>query len=259
VRALGGQWFSDSFTSIQGKEAIEQIQGFWILEMGELAGLKKAELETIKHFISKQDDSYRVAYGKRTETFPRQCVFIGTTNNDDFLRDATGNRRFWPVSVEESFEGMTKEDRDQIWAEAVEVYDAGEDLYLDRELEAQATEVQANHTEQNPMAGLIMNYLSKKLPKNWEELNPWQRRAYLQGDETDAKEAGTVERTMVSVIEIWHELLGNFNTPANAYNTRPVHDIMRNMPGWKPNQMLKQYVKHYGVQRTYVKIPMAIE
>lgn len=95
---LGKSWFSDSFYTVQGKEAYEQIQGFWLIEMGEMAATRKAELESIKQFVSKQSDSYRAAYAKRTQEHPRQCAFFGTTNDDEFLRDATGGRRFWPVT-----------------------------------------------------------------------------------------------------------------------------------------------------------------
>lgn len=98
LKKLGRDWFSDSLTTVLGKEAYEQLQGAWLLELGELAATRRAEAEAIKHFITKQEDIYRVAYGRQTSVFPRQCVFFGTTNATHFLKDATGNRRFWPVT-----------------------------------------------------------------------------------------------------------------------------------------------------------------
>src|SRR5690606_25111515 len=86
LKKLGRDGYSDSFGNIQTKEAVECIQGVWIMELGELAGLKKIEVESIKHFITKKDDTFRPAYGRNTVTYPRQCIFIGTTNNKDFLR-----------------------------------------------------------------------------------------------------------------------------------------------------------------------------
>ncbi|MDK7829801.1 VapE domain-containing protein, partial [Enterococcus faecalis] len=75
------------------------LQGVWIMEMGELSATKKADIEATKHFISKQEDIFRVAYGRHKSYFKRRCVFWGTTNDNEFLRDKTGNRRFWPVDV----------------------------------------------------------------------------------------------------------------------------------------------------------------
>ena len=99
ISLLGKNWYSDSINTVQGKEAYEQLQNAWILEMAELSATKKAESEAVKHFISKTEDSYRQAYGRRVETFKRQCVFFGTTNESEFLKDRTGNRRYWPLVV----------------------------------------------------------------------------------------------------------------------------------------------------------------
>ncbi|MBY2243395.1 virulence-associated E family protein, partial [Clostridioides difficile] len=85
IKKLGGDWYSDSLTTVQGKEAYEQLQGVWLLEMGEMMATKKADIEAVKHFLSKSEDIYRVAYGKRTSRFLRQCVVIGTTNDKEFL------------------------------------------------------------------------------------------------------------------------------------------------------------------------------
>lgn len=139
IKKLGGDWYSDSLTTVQGKEAYEQLQGVWLLEMGEMMATKKADIEAVKHFLSKSEDIYRVAYGKRTSRFLRQCVVIGTTNDKEFLRDKTGNRRFWPIDAgvkktnKSIFNGQLDNERNQIWAEAVELYKANEQLYLSDE------------------------------------------------------------------------------------------------------------------------------
>jgi putative DNA primase/helicase len=144
IKKLGKEWYCENLTTVQGKDAAELLQGVWLMEMGELAGLKKAEVEVIKNFISRQEDSFRAAYAEKKETHPRQCIFIGTTNNREFLRDQTGNRRFWPVeisinepefSVHEDLQGWII---DQLWAEAVEAYKKGEKLYLDKEINREA-------------------------------------------------------------------------------------------------------------------------
>lgn len=87
---LGKQWFSDSLYTMTGKDAYEQLQGNWIIELAEMAATRKAEIEQIKQFVSKQEDTYRAAYARRTQSHPRQCAFFGTTNDDEFLRDPTG-------------------------------------------------------------------------------------------------------------------------------------------------------------------------
>ena len=102
VKKMGRQWYSDTFMTVHGKEALEQIQGAWLIEMAELSGVRKSEVEAVKHFISKQEDVFRPAYARTSETFLRQCIFIATTNTKDFLRDPSGNRRFIPVDIDEA-------------------------------------------------------------------------------------------------------------------------------------------------------------
>jgi putative DNA primase/helicase len=140
---LGGKWYSDSLSisDMKDKTAPEKLQGYWILELGELVGIKKMDVETVKSFITRTDDKYRPSYGRAVESHPRQCVIVGTTNSDGgFLRDITGNRRFWPVRVTGNGTKHPWElsDIDQIWAEALVRYAEGEELYLTGELAAAA-------------------------------------------------------------------------------------------------------------------------
>jgi len=258
LKKLGREWFSDSFTGVQGKEAFEQIQGVWVLEMAELAGLKKAEIEQIKHFISKGDDRYRVAYGRRTENFPRQCVFFGTTNSRDFLKNISGNRRFWPLDtfivtpVKDFNLDLTEEEVNQIWAEAVELYKAGEKLYLSRELEAQAREQQAEHSETDDRGGLIQNYLNTLLPVDWDYMDVSQRRAFLNSQD-ELQAPGTVRRDKVCIAEIWVELFNKPLAEMTRYNTRDLHIIVKNMAGWEESKRGTYRFKWYGTQRLYAR------
>ena len=150
---------------MQGKEAYEQLQNAWILEMAELSATKKAEAESVKHFISKTEDSYRQAYGRRVETFKRQCVFFGTTNEIEFLKDRTGNRRYWPLMVgvnkpkKNLFEDLNKHEIDMIWAEAMHFYKKGEKLILEGDIQKQATVQQEKHLEGNSKEGLMKGVL----------------------------------------------------------------------------------------------------
>ena len=257
IKKLGGDWYSDSFTTVQGKEAFEQIQGVWLLEMAELAGLKKAEMETIKHFISKCEDRYRVAYGRRIENFPRQCVFFASTNDKDFLRDPTGNRRFWPVDIDETtpiknvFEELDQYEVDQIWAEAVKLFKDGETLYLSAELEQLAFAKQTEHSETDDRSGLVQGFLDTLLPESWPEMDYYSRRNFIAGEELG--EAGTMVRQRVSIAELWCELFGKQKADMTKFNTRDLHTIMRSIVGWEESKA-PVFVKGYGRQRVYRRI-----
>jgi putative DNA primase/helicase len=258
INKLGKSWYSDSFNTIQGKEAFEQIQGVWLIEIGELAGLKKVEMEHVKHFISKREDRYRVAYGRRIENFPRQCVFFGTTNSRDFLRDPTGNRRFWPVSTMEAaptkdvFSDLTSEEIDQVWAEAVVRFKAGEKLYLSKHVEDMAFEKQVEHAEKDDRIGIIQKYLDTKVPANWEDMSIWERRSFLQGDD-ELQAEGVKVRDQVCIAEIWCELFGGQVKEITSFNTKDLHTIMQNMEGWYRAKSNKRF-KIYGLQRAYCRV-----
>src|SRR5690606_26064778 len=140
-RILAKDWFTDSLQNVEGNQAIEKLMGSWIIEFGELQAFSKSESNAIKRFITSQEDRTRLAYDRRVSYLKRQCVFAGTTNKSEFLKDETGNRRFWPVAVKKEgrtksvFEDLPKE-RDQIWAEAVVLWrDEKEPLYLTEEEE----------------------------------------------------------------------------------------------------------------------------
>lgn len=260
VGKLGREWFSDSFnfSMLHSKESYEQIQGVWLVEIGELVGLRKADVEAAKQFISKREDSFRVAYGRNTTTFRRQCIFFGSTNNPQFLREANGNRRFWPVEINQSpviknvFTDLDDYEIDQIWAEAVKLYREGETLFLDKEMEQAARDVQKQHTEKDDRVGAIMRYLETPLPSNWEDMTVFDRRAYLQnrddGDELTA--AGTITRTRVCVAEIWCELLGGTVKDMTTQNTKVIHQTLQGLKGWKYSKKQSRF-KLYGRQNTY--------
>ena len=254
IAKLGGKWFSDSFTTLQGKDAYEQVQGVWIMEVGELAGMRKAEAETIKLYISKQVDRFRPAYGRRLQEFPRQCVFIGTTNEQQFLRDTTGNRRFWVVDTpnepsRDLWAELTDETVRLIWAEAVEFFKKGEKLYLPKEIEKMAREVQEAYEEENPRTGIVAAYLDKLLPADWDGRDTYSRRAWLEADAQD----GTVERTTVCTLEIWAEALGENPNRFDRYASMEVRNIMASMPEWRYQGSKRKTIPPYGRQRYYKK------
>ena len=253
IKKLGVDWFSDTFSTVQGKEAFEQLQGAWIIEMAELSAFKKSEAEIIKQFISKCEDQFRPAYARTVETFKRQCVFFGSTNNTDFLKDPTGNRRFNPVdvhpeSVKKSVpEHLTRHEVDQIWAEAYILYKAGETLYFDESIATLARVEQRKHSSVDERLGVIEEYLEKLLPDDWASKDLYDRRAWL--DDPLAKK-GTVRREFVCVAEIWCECLGKDKTDMTRYNTREINDMIRTLQNWEFIPSTK-YFDFYGKQKYY--------
>lgn len=254
VAKLGGSWFSDSFTTLQGKDAYEQVQGVWIMEVGELAGMRKAEAETIKLYISKQVDRFRPAYGRRLQEFPRQCIFIGSTNETQFLRDTTGNRRFWVVDTpnqaeHDLWDELTDDTIGQVWAEAVHYYKQGEKLYLSRKLEIMAREVQESFEEESPRFGLVAEYLDRTLPKDWDDMDLYTRRAWL---ESGAK--GEIERQYVCTLEIWTEALNGNPDKLDRLAITEIKAIMSKMPGWRHQGNKVKVCRPYGRQKYYRKV-----
>lgn len=258
LNKLGGEWFSDSLTNVQGKEAYEQLQGVWLIEMGELTATRKADNEAIKHFLTKRIDSFRVAYGRHTSDFPRQCIFVGTTNDKTFLKDRTGNRRFWPVEVMQQeptlsiWKHLNKEEIRQIWAEAKHYYQEGEKLYLTGKLEDEAKKRQEEHREEMPMAGLVQEYLEKPLPLDWNDWDLGRRRLYLD-DEFNSYEGVTTERDRVCALEIWVEVYGGDPKNMKPMDARNINDIMREMPGWERSKSTLRFGKIYGIQRGFTR------
>lgn len=251
IAKLGGKWFSDSFTTLQGKDAYEQVQGVWIMEVGELAGMRKAEAETIKLYISKQVDRFRPAYGRRLQEFPRQCIFIGTTNEMQFLRDTTGNRRFWVVDTPNEpaldlWSDLCTETVKQIWAEAKDAYEKGEKLFLPRRIEAQARQVQECYEEENPRAGIVLDYLERLLPEDWDSKDIYERRQWLE-----AQNEGSVKRSTVCALEIWTEALSGNPEKLDRYDIKEIHGIMAGFPEWKHNGAQRRTINPYGRQRYY--------
>lgn len=163
VLAVQPEWFSDDLPlGLSARETIEALSGHWIVEASELQGIRKSEIEKIKAFLSRDTDRARTAYARTVTEAPRQCVVIGTTNSEQYLRDLTGNRRFWPVRVERfDLERLTR-DRDQLWAEAALREKAGASIRLPEELWPAAALEQQERVAENPFAPVLDLVLREK-------------------------------------------------------------------------------------------------
>lgn len=261
LRKLGGKWFSDSLSlaDTRDKTAAEKLQGVWIMEIGEMQGTRKADIDVMKGFISRQVDEYRAAYGRVVERHPRTAIICGTTNSTTgFLRDTTGNRRFWPVSVEGggrlSIWDMTEATRAQIWAEAAAYAAEGEDSFLDAEMEREAAKAQQAALLYDEREGEVIDYLDTLLPEDWYSWDLDKRRDYFQQrDVLDPKQQeGTMQRTKVSAKEIFVECFGR---PGNSWKKQDGYEIaaiMARLPEWEKSG--KRYrIEGYGQQRPYTR------
>ena len=252
----GIEYFSDalSLTDMEDKAGAEKLQGFWIVEIGELAGMKRAEIERVKSFITTTDDKYRPSYGRVVESHPRQCIMVATVNGENgYLRDITGNRRFWVVKCRQTEQKVrweiTPELRDQIWAEAKYYYEQGEDLNLPDDVLQEAEEAQIGAMEVDERQGMVEQYLAKPLPTNWATMDLYQRRSYLDGDELTANTV-TEPRKTVSNAEIWCECFGKNLADMKPSDSFAIAALMMQIDGWKRSgRRVSQPL--YGRQRVY--------
>ena len=260
ISKLCGEWFNDSLllNDTKDKTAAEKLQGYWILEIGELAGLKKTEIETLRGFLSRQNDIYRASFGRRATPHPRQCVFIGTTNAENgYLRDTAGNRRFWPVktpgdAARASWE-MTEEEIRQIWAEALVRYKEGEPLHLDNELAGMALKEQQIAMEVDEREGMVRDYLEMPLPERWDKMDIFDRRNYICGSEFGGeREPGVRRRERVCNMEIWCECFGKERGNLKRQDANEISAIMANIEGWKKADNKVRF-PIYGIVRGYCR------
>jgi hypothetical protein len=173
VLAVTPEWFSDNLPlGLSARETIEALSGHWIVEASEMQGMRKSEVERVKAFLSRDTDRARTAYARTVTEARRQCVVVGTTNSDEYLRDLTGNRRFWPVRVERfDLEGLTR-DRDQLWAEAAAREAIGASIRLPEELWQAAASEQQQREIENPFVPVLDITLREKgemLEGEWVE------------------------------------------------------------------------------------------
>lgn len=257
ISKLGGEWYSDSLnlSDMNDKTAAEKLQGYWVLEIGELAGMKKADIDKVKAFISRQDDKYRASFGRRVTPHPRQCIFFGTTNSENgYLRDITGNRRFWTVKTPGTGSkhpwDLTTEDVRQIWAEAMVYAKQGESLFLPPELEEYATDEQSAAMEQDDREGLVTRYLDMLLPENWNEMDIYSRREYISDPNGLTQPRGVAVRDTVCNLEIWCECFGKLKEDIKSADSYAINAIMKRLGNWEKTGA---YVRHpiYGKQRVY--------
>ena len=257
---VGDEFYSEtlSLTDMDDKSGAEKLQGFWVVEIGELAGMKKADIEKVKAFLSTSDDKYRPSYGKTVESHPRQCIIIASVNGErGYLRDITGNRRFWIVKVHQEVQikkwNFTAEERDQIWAEAKTIWQSGEKLYLEGDLIKDAAEAQRDAMEVDERQGMVEEYLETLLPENWDSMDTYARRSYIADKDAPTSPLGTVRRETVSNAEIWAECFGRNLAELKPADSYAIAALMTRVSGWERTKA-KRRLPIYGEQRLYSRV-----
>lgn len=251
-KLTGEEWYNGAFATFAGKEAIEGLQGKWVVELSEMCANKKSDNETIKSFISLAQDDFRPAYGKHVETRPRQNIFIGTTNDADYLKDDTGNRRFWTVEcfadkrTKDIWTDLTEAEAGQILAEAKELYLKGEPVYLSRELEQVAREIQENYKFVSEEEGLIKAYLDMKIPPNFHNLSAHERQMIDTEPAPD-----WIPRDYVCLRELWTEALGLSKQSFKLADQRRLGKIVRKL-GWEKGKTARKD-KVNGPQNYFIR------
>ena len=254
LATLGKDWFSDSLTEFTGKDAMELLNGNLIIEIGELNGFRKAEMDAIKQFLSKQVDEYRAPYARRKEAHKRQCIFFGTTNESTFLRDLTGNRRFLPVQsyperITKSVWDDLPNEVDQIWAEAYSFYLLGQELRLSPEAEKIAKVEQDSRLEEDPRKDMIIEFLLQEVPKNWAEMSIEARRMFL--DNPEAIDEELVKRDRICASEVNCELFGYTTASMNRRTAGDINRLLDSIPGLKKSKNSIRFGNEYGRARGY--------
>lgn len=204
VRILGGAWVADGLPNLHEKDASIYLQGVWIVELPELAAMRRSDLESTKAFLSRTTDRFRPPYGRRTVDVARQCVFVATTNESQYLRDPTGNRRFWPVSCGAIDLPALARDRDQLWAEAAARYTAGEPWHLTHAESALAHREQGARVYVSELEQQVTEYLDVLIERGTTETSIRDLLIYCLGMSPDgerfAESAGRLGPQVASIL-----------------------------------------------------------
>lgn len=238
---LGGGYFVDDLGSMgDTKDDTQKLIGSWIIELSELSSLKKTDTDKIKNFISSTSDKIRLPYGRIPKDYKRTSVFIGTTNNKQYLSDLTGNRRFFPVPLnnepQKDVFGLSDDVIQQIWAEAKTYYDAGETLFFDEYQELLASEYRIEASKEDMFLTDIEEYLDMPVQDGWDSLKPYEKRQRFYSYQQDSNGANfkgkKIDRTTSKEIaRVVFELTGNDRSSSSTM--AKINMYMNHLDDWK--------------------------
>lgn len=259
IEKIAGEWYSSGPPNFDSKIGGEYMQSAWIVEIDEMVALTKSTSQQSKTFITRCSDEYRVPYDTCVRKYPRKCIMIGTTNELNFLRDKTGNRRFLPITlskekVKSDFEQLDEQFVRQLWAEAYVMYQERKPLRLSDEMEIYAENIREHHIYTDPLEELIEEYLNMPRPNQWGNMVPEERHDYFKRYMYEAikSEEETWYVKEICPNEIRKECLGKFEQSFNAYESKKIGEALLSL-GWKLTYQKRKRVKYYGQQKLYIR------
>lgn len=262
LEGLGKSWwvekmargFFSSLGDIKDKDTLLQMQRSWIMLADEGHSMRKADNDSLKEFLTKTQDMFRMPYDRETLVHPRHCVIWSSTNDETFLRRQEGNRRYLIVHCEErvNFGAMTDEYIDQLWAEAVFLYRAGEQMFLSEDESTMAAEERERFIEEDAHAGVIQEYLNTLVPENWWEMSLEQRMGWTADRAQGFVTEGTEYIDRVCSIQLWVEAMGRRKGDARRTDLLDINNAMKRMPGWK-SMPGRHRIPGYGPQAIFIR------
>lgn len=265
LQRLASGWFTNSLPrNVSDKDCLYQIQGKWIVEMGELTSLKTSDLDAFKNFLTKTVDSFRPAYGKRSIDMKRQCVFFGTSNEVNFLRDSSGNRRFWIIPCHRVrnipmgnrvYTTFTPDFVEQIWAEVMN-WDMSEDLVLPLDLVDEALEREERYSSGVSEAEALRAYLNTPVPSKWYSWGMSQRKNWYENldNENTIQVSGDKPRQYISIMELKVECRMLKDLFGTTYKTDYEAMMARLSDEWVYTGRIQDCGRMFGRQRVYERI-----
>ena len=220
LRHLAGEdFFGDALPHMGSKDASDYIRGKWIVELSELSNINKAEVEVVKAFISRSVEKFRPAYGRVEIEYRRQCVFAGTTNKSEYLRDETGNRRFWPIECGKiDLQGIIKE-RGDLWGAAALAFDSGENWWLSADGEVYARAEQDQRLSEDVWVAEVRNFCADKKDVSIPQI------AQILGVETNNINRAVQNRIGAAITAIGWVRDGKFFSGSNRGKVRYVPKV----------------------------------
>jgi predicted P-loop ATPase len=261
TEGLGKSWwidkisrgYSSSLGRIDNKDTLLTMQRSWIMTSDEGHSLRKVDSDAMKEFLTRTHDVFRMPYDRETLVHPRHSVIWSTTNDETFLRRQEGNRRFLIVhcSAPVDFDSITDEYVDQLWAEAVYLYRAGERLYMVDDEAEMAAKMRERFIEEDSLGGAIIEYLDQMVPLDWWDMSPEQRVQWMADRDQGFEAEGDVQITKVCSRQIWKEALGQRSEPKRM-DLLEITEALKRLPGWK-QLPTRQRIPGYGPQLTFVR------
>lgn len=262
IKRLGVNWFSNTFDMKGEKSIYEQLLGKWIIEIGEIDRLSRVAVGEVKNFVQQRVDTFRPAYGKVPEDFPRQNIFFGTTNKRDFLKSENGNRRFHPMLVNNGmyernqwkskkyvFFHMTPEEVSQMWAEAFHYFCDGETNVLSKEATREADRLIGEFEETDVLTGEIDHIITQKVPENYDDLSISEAQGFWLNPELSSNNTKSIE--WVSAIELWTVILGHPRFSYDKLKSLEVLSSIRKSSNIDINDIKFIYSKRFGKQKHF--------